>query len=206
MNKEKCKNNNTSPTSKLTGSVAFLKWVSVDLVGHLAMLPRSGALGKGHTSQHNGLKQSAVDRFLSERKWPCSIIFKWHPHSMLRMTSTKYKARQKQRCLLWVTGSSLCSRRIQNGLMSKPGPFTYILSWGLTKQCVGLVPRPADSSATFELTPVSDLRERVIWGQLLYCSVMSCKGFPVVEEERERERQEGGGQGGDWWEFRVVSY
>lgn len=54
---------------------------------------------------------------------------------------------------------------------------------------MGLVPRPADSSATFEVTSVSDLREDVIWGQLLCHSVMSCKGFPVVEEEGERKRE-----------------
>ena len=54
---------------------------------------------------------------------------------------------------------------------------------------MGLVPRPADSSAAFQLTPLSDLRKRVIWGQLLCHSVMSCKGFPVVEEERKNERE-----------------
>lgn len=117
------------------------------------------------------------------------LIFKWHPHSRLRVTSTTYKARQKQRYLMWVTGTSLGSRHIQNGLMSKPGPFTSILSWELTKQCVGLVPRPADSSATFEVTPVSDLREHVIWGQLLCHLVMSCKGFSVVGG-RGRKKEE----------------
>lgn len=117
------------------------------------------------------------------------LILKWHPHSMPRMTSTKYKARRKPGCLMWVTGTCPCSRHIQNGLMSKPGLFTCILSRGLTKQCVGLVPRPADSSATFEVTSVSDLREDIIWGQLLCHSVMSCKGFPVVEEEGERKRE-----------------
>lgn len=133
----------------------------------------AGALRTCPTAQQDGRDSQLWMCFSQKGCGFTPLIFKWPPQSMPRKTSTGYKARQKQVCLMRVTGGSLCRRRIQNGLRSKPGLFTCILSGGLTKQCERLVAGPADSSATFELTSVSDLRESVSFG-VSYCAVQWC--------------------------------
>lgn len=130
--------------------------------------------------------------------WVNLLILEWHSQPVLWTTTATYKDRKKRCCWMLVTTTSLCGRENQNGLMFQSGPFTSTFSWGLTEQWVWLVHRPPDSSATFELTPLSDLRHCVIWDQQ-FCHLWSLArdflcGGRKKGREREGEKERAGGR------------